>query len=68
MRHTAYFGITAFVFGVAAAAHLTRLIYDWPIAIGTWSVPHWLSVPGFVLAGALSVWGVLLARSATRPA
>jgi hypothetical protein len=44
--------------------HLTRLVWSWEISLGGWVLPHWASVPGLVVAAALSVWGFRLASRA----
>jgi len=49
------------VYFVVAAAHLTRLIFGWEIAIAGWTVPQWVSVPGLIIPGILSTWGFVLA-------
>jgi len=56
-----YLCISGVVFGLVAVAHLSRLIYRWPIQIGSWPVPHWASIPGLVVSGILSTWGFTLA-------
>ena len=61
MRRKTYFLVCAAVFLVVAAAHMTRLIMGWGIAIGGWSVPRWVSVPGLIVPGILSAWGFVLA-------
>lgn len=63
MQPKTYLLISALVFAIVATAHLTRLIYRWPIELGSWSVPSWVSGPGFALPGALSIWGFQLARN-----
>jgi hypothetical protein len=45
------------IFAVVALVHLLRILMDWPIVIGTWSVPMWVSWIGLVVAGGLSVFG-----------
>jgi hypothetical protein len=61
MRQKMYFLVCATVFFVVAAAHMTRWIMGWEIAIGGWSVPRWVSVPGLIVPGILSAWGFVLA-------
>jgi hypothetical protein len=61
MRQKTYFLVCTAVYFVVAAAHLTRLIMGWEIAIGGWTVPRWVSLPGLIVPGILSVWGFLLA-------
>lgn len=61
MSHKTYFLVCGTVFFVVAAAHLARLIFGWEIAIAGWTVPHWVSIPGLIIPGVLSVWGFVLA-------
>jgi len=61
MSHKTYFLVCGAVFFVVAAAHLTRLIMGWEITIAGRVVPHWASVPGLVIPGVLSAWGLVLA-------
>jgi hypothetical protein len=35
----------------------------WPVMIGTWSIPIWISLIALVGAGLLSVTGLRLAKS-----
>jgi hypothetical protein len=64
MSQKTYFLICSTVFLVVAAAHLTRLIVGWEIAIAGWTAPHWVSVPGLIISGILSAWGFVLASRA----
>jgi len=64
MRQKTYFLVCAAVFFVVAAAHMTRLIMGWEMAIGGWTVPRWISIPGLILPGILSAWGFVLASQA----
>ena len=50
------------IFALVALAHLLRAVMDWPILIAGWMVPIWLSWLAFVVAGALSWFGLSLAR------
>jgi len=61
MSHKTYFLVCGAIFFVVAAAHLTRLIMEWEITIAGRVVPYWVSVPGLVIPGVLSAWGLLLA-------
>lgn len=61
MSHKTYPLICGAIFFVVAAAHLTRLIYGWDIAIAGWKAPHWVSIPGLIIPGFLSAWGFVLA-------
>ena len=61
MGRKLYFMICGAVFAVVAAAQLTRLILGWEVEIAGWTAPHWVSIPGAIVPGALSAWGFALA-------
>lgn len=62
MSRRNYLLISAVLFALVATAHLARLVLGWPFEIGGTSIPHWVSVPGFVVPGLLSAWGFRLAK------
>ncbi len=64
MKLRTYLLISGTIFGLVAAAHLSRLVYQWPIVLTGRAVPEWVSWPGLVISGALSVWGFSLAARA----
>ena len=49
------------IFAVVAAVHLLRVYMGWPVVIGNWDVPMWLSWIGLIVAGGLSYFGLRLA-------
>ena len=57
-----YIIISAAVFAVIAAAHLTRAIEQWTIVIDHWTIPVAVSWIGAAAAAALSIWAFSLAR------
>ncbi len=57
-----YLIISGSIFLGVGILHLFRLLYRWPILIGTYSVPHVLSVIGFPVATVYAVWAVVLLR------
>jgi hypothetical protein len=61
MWSRAYFILTGILLGIVAIGHMSRLLYHWPIVVGGWSPPMWVSVPGVLIPGLLSGWGILLA-------
>ncbi len=61
MNQKTYLLVCGSVFFLVAAAHLARLVAGWEIAIAGWAVPRWVSFPGLIIPGALSVWGFVLA-------
>jgi hypothetical protein len=46
--------IAVAVFFILSVAHLLRLFFRWEVIVNGFVVPQWVSVPGFVLAGALA--------------
>jgi hypothetical protein len=61
MNGRPYFLITASIFCIVATVHLARLALHFPLVVGSWSAPMWISVPGLLVPGALCVWGFRLA-------
>ncbi len=56
--------VASVIFTLVALLHLLRIFMGWPIVIGSWSIPVWLSWIGLVVAGGLSYFGLrLTARS-----
>ena len=56
-RTTIYPAVSATFFGAAFLAHLSRLVWHWPLEIGHDLVPGWYSVVGLLASGAMSAWG-----------
>ena len=51
------------IFAAVALLHALRLLMGWPVVIGGWTVPMWLSGIGLVIAGGLSYVALGLVRS-----
>lgn len=67
MNQKAFCTICALIFFFVSIAHLSRVVTHWDVVIAGWVVPQWVSIPGLVIPGLLSVWGfVLAARSGAR--
>lgn len=49
--------ISCVIFFLVAAVHLVRVVLQWPVVIGSWSVPMWPSIAVIVVAGLLSFAG-----------
>ena len=62
MKITSYVMASAIVFTIAGLVHLLRAIQGWPVELGTWMVPVWLSGVAFVLSGGLATWGFSFLR------
>ncbi len=58
MDKQSYLRVAGAIFALVALAHLLRAVMDWPILIAGWMVPIWLSWLAFVVAGALSWFGL----------
>jgi len=63
MRVNAYLTATAILFALIGAVHGLRLLYGWPVTIGTWQAPPWVSWAGGALAVVLCAWAIALRRS-----
>jgi len=70
MKEKAYLIISGSVFGFVALGHLCRSISHWPIQMGTWETPLWVSWLALVVAATLSTWAFCLAfrRKQEKPA
>jgi hypothetical protein len=49
------------IFALVALLHLLRIYIGWPIVIGSWTAPMWVSWIGLVVGGGLSYFGLSLA-------
>jgi hypothetical protein len=47
--------LAVLIFTLVALVHLLRLVFGWEVTVNGLAVPHWASVPGFVIAGGLAV-------------
>jgi hypothetical protein len=52
--------VSGMVFAIVVVVHLLRLFLGWPVVIGSWAAPTWLSWLGCVVAGTLSFSGFRL--------
>lgn len=67
MKTKWYLVLSAGIFALVAAAHLIRLFLGWPVLIGPFEIPLWLSVFGVLGPGLLSSWGFAQARRIALP-
>src|SRR5262249_14923945 len=58
--------VAGVIFAAVALFHLVRIYIDWPVMIGGWSVPMWVSWIGLVVAGGLAFFGLKLAERDAR--
>src|SRR3989344_2286802 len=59
-----YFYISTVVFTIVATAHLLRIVYSWPVHLGSIDMPLWLSWPLLLFIGGLAYHGWRLSQSA----
>ncbi len=62
MSRRLYLILSGTIFLLVALLHLLRLVYHWPIVVGTWVPPYWVSYGGFPVASGFSLWAYWLAR------
>ena len=57
MDRKTYFIGAGMIFSLVVLLHLVRIFEDWPVIIGDWSVPTWVSWAGVIVAGVLAIVG-----------
>ena len=58
MDRKTYLWMAGVIFTLVVLFHLVRIFEDWPVIIGDWSVPTWVSWAGvIVLLGVLAIVG-----------
>ena len=60
MSQKLYLIISGAIFFLVGTFHLLRLVYHWPIVVGTRIVPYSLSYVGFPASIGYSVWACWL--------
>ena len=54
MEAKTFFLVAGVIFAVVALFHLVRIVMDWSVIIGDWSIPTWVSWVALIVAGGLS--------------
>jgi hypothetical protein len=54
--------VAGVIFGVVALFHLVRIVMDWSVVIGDWSIPMWVSWVALIVVGGLSLIGLRLSQ------
>jgi hypothetical protein len=49
--------LTGIIFTLVALFHLVRIYMEWPVMIGDWSVPQWVSWVALIVAVGLAAFG-----------
>ncbi len=60
MNDRVYGLISGMIFAVVALMHFLRIMNQWTVVLGPWTVPLWASWVGLAASGLLSVWGFLI--------
>jgi hypothetical protein len=55
MDRKTYLVVAGIIFTLVALFHLVRIFENWPVIIGDWSVPKWVSWVGLIVAGGLAL-------------
>ena len=62
MDANAFSLVAGVIFALVALFHLARIVMDWSVIIGDWSIPMWVSWIALVVAGGLSLLGLRLSE------
>jgi hypothetical protein len=62
MSNKLYLIVSGAIFFLVGIFHLLRLVYHWPIAVGTRPIPYSLSYLGFPASIGYCVWACWLLR------
>ena len=46
--------IAVVIFSIISLAHLLRLFFQWEVIVNGFILPQWVSIPAFVILGALA--------------
>jgi hypothetical protein len=57
MNRNTYPWVAGTIFTLVALFQLVRIFEDWPVIIGDWSVPKWVSWVALIVAGGLALFG-----------
>ena len=54
--------VSGVLFGVVAVIQAVRALNQWPVHVGTFEVPVWVSWVAMIITGSLCVWAFRSAR------
>ena len=57
MDRKTYLWVAGIIFSLVMVFHLVLIFEDWPVVIGDWSVPKWVSWVALIVAGGLALYG-----------
>ncbi len=62
MTEKLYLIISGVIFALVGLLHLLRILLQWPLLVGAWTVPLALSLVAIVVAVVLTFWAFRLSR------
>jgi len=62
MNDKLFHSIAGTIFALVALLQALRIYMDWPVVIGGWSAPMWISWIAIVVAGGLCYFALTLKR------
>ena len=60
MKTKTYLLISAVIFSIVCLGHLLRVVFNWPLVIGTYDVPMAVSWMGMIITAGLVVWVITM--------
>jgi hypothetical protein len=57
MDRKTYCMVAGAIFTLVALFHILRIYMEWPVMIGDWSAPKWVSWVALIVAGGLALFG-----------
>ena len=60
MKTRTYLLISAVIFSIVCLGHLLRIVFGWPLVIGTLDVPMAVSWMGMIITAGLVVWVIAM--------
>jgi hypothetical protein len=61
-----YEKISGLVFSLLTAVQLLRVLFRWPVQVGSLSVPLWASGLAILILGALAIWAFWTASTSSQ--
>jgi hypothetical protein len=62
MKMKVYVAVSALIFVLVSLGHLVRLMEDWPVQVGPFSLPVWASAIALLVSAGVAGWGLSLLR------
>ena len=63
MTEKLYLIISSVIFALIGLLHLLRIMFQWPIMVGTWTIPFTISLIAIMVAAVLIFWAFRLSRA-----